>query len=46
MSTVVPESLALQRLYHWEATTPERVVFTQPYDGAAKGSGGFSRPPC
>jgi len=39
MSTVSPEALALQRLYHWEKTSPERVVFTQPYDGAAKGSG-------
>jgi long-chain acyl-CoA synthetase len=31
--------LALQRLYHWEKTSPSRVVFTQPYDGAAKGTG-------
>ena len=23
-------SLALQRLYHWERTTPDRTVFTQP----------------
>ena len=39
MSQVEPSALALQRLYHWEKTTPERVVFTQPYEGAAKGSG-------
>jgi long-chain acyl-CoA synthetase len=39
MTTVSPESLALQRLYHWEKTAPERVVFTQPYEGAAKGGG-------
>ncbi|HET9975886.1 MAG TPA: AMP-binding protein [Burkholderiaceae bacterium] len=37
MSAVAPEALALQRLYHWEKTTPERIVFTQPYDGASKG---------
>jgi len=39
MSTVAPEALALQRLYHWEKTAPERNVFTQPYEGAAKGGG-------
>ncbi len=39
MSNFDPESLALQRLYHWEKTTPDRVVFTQPYEGAAKGAG-------
>jgi long-chain acyl-CoA synthetase len=39
MNAVVPEALALQRLYHWEKTTPERIVFTQPYDGAAKRTG-------
>ena len=40
MSTdVAPEALALQRLYHWEKTADERRVFTQPYEGAAKGSG-------
>ena len=39
MSTVAPEALALQRLYHWEKTAGDRLVFTQPYDGAAKGSG-------
>jgi long-chain acyl-CoA synthetase len=30
MSTVPAETLALQRLYHWEATAPERVILTQP----------------
>jgi long-chain acyl-CoA synthetase len=39
MAQVAPDSLALQRLYHWEKTTPDRIVFTQPYDGAAKGAG-------
>ncbi len=39
MSNVAPDALALQRLYHWEKTTPDRIVFTQPYDGAAKGTG-------
>ncbi len=39
MAQAAPETLALQRLYHWEKTSPERVVFTQPYEGAAKGSG-------
>jgi long-chain acyl-CoA synthetase len=39
MTDVDPDSLALQRLYHWERTSPDRVVFTQPYDGAAKGTG-------
>ncbi len=29
-SNVSADALALQRLYHWESTTPERVVFTQP----------------
>jgi long-chain acyl-CoA synthetase len=37
MTTVAPESLALQRLYHWEKTAPARLVFTQPYEGASKG---------
>ncbi len=32
-STVSPDTLALQRLYQWEATTPDRVVFTQPLGG-------------
>ncbi|MFT3954137.1 MAG: AMP-binding protein [Piscinibacter sp.] len=30
---IAPEHLALQRLYHWEKTTPERNVFTQPMGG-------------
>ncbi len=29
-STVSADALALQRLYHWESTTPDRTVFTQP----------------
>lgn len=28
---VSAERMALQRLYHWERSTPDRVVFTQPY---------------
>ena len=39
MSTVAADALALQRMFHWEKTSPERVVFTQPYEGAAKGAG-------
>lgn len=31
--TIAPEQLALQRLYHWEKTTPDRTVFTQPMGG-------------
>jgi len=34
-STVSADALALQRLYHWESTTPERVVLTQPLGGGA-----------
>ena len=34
-STVSEDALALQRLYHWEKTTPERVVFTQPLGNGA-----------
>jgi len=30
---VSPEHLALQRLYHWEQTTPERTQFVQPLGG-------------
>jgi long-chain acyl-CoA synthetase len=30
---VSPDQLALQRLYHWEKTTPNRIVFTQPMGG-------------
>ncbi len=33
MSTVAPELLALQRLYQWEKTTPNKVTFTQPMGG-------------
>ena len=34
-STVPADALALQRLYHWEATMPDRVVLTQPLGGGA-----------
>ena len=27
------EALALERLYHWERTAPDRVVLTQPMSG-------------
>ena len=30
MSTVTPQMLALERLYHWEKNTPDRVALTQP----------------
>jgi len=30
MSKIAPEFLALQRLYHWEQTAPNRVALTQP----------------
>ena len=33
MSTMAPEMLALQRLYHWEKTSSSRVAFTQPMGG-------------
>jgi long-chain acyl-CoA synthetase len=34
MTSIVPaDTLALQRVYHWEQTTPERMVFTQPVGG-------------
>lgn len=39
MTTVAADTLALQRLYHWERTIPDRLLFTQPYEGAAKGNG-------
>jgi long-chain acyl-CoA synthetase len=39
MSQIEPQTLALQRLYHWEKTMAERVAMTQPYDGAAKAGG-------
>ena len=32
---VAPEQLALQRLYHWEKTSPGRVILTQPLGGGA-----------
>ncbi|MFP5397846.1 MAG: AMP-binding protein [Gammaproteobacteria bacterium] len=28
------DALALQRLYHWESTAPDKVAFTQPMGGA------------
>src|SRR6195952_4344759 len=34
MSDIASSSLALQRLYHWERTAPDRTVFTQPMGGA------------
>ncbi len=33
MSKIAPEYLALQRLYHWEKTAPNRVALTQPMGG-------------
>ena len=30
---ITPDALALQRLYHWESTAPDRVVLTQPMGG-------------
>ncbi|MBI5272174.1 MAG: AMP-binding protein [Burkholderiales bacterium] len=30
---VDPAALALQRLYHWERTAPDRIAFTQPMGG-------------
>ncbi len=32
-SIVSADALALQRLYHWEKTSPDRVLFTQPLGG-------------
>jgi long-chain acyl-CoA synthetase len=32
-ATTAPETLALQRLYHWEKTAPDRVALTQPQGG-------------
>jgi long-chain acyl-CoA synthetase len=32
-ANVSADKLALQRLYHWESSTPQRVVFTQPVGG-------------
>ena len=34
-SIVSADALALQRMYHWESTTPDRKVFTQPQGGGA-----------
>ena len=34
-TAAAPDALALQRLYHWEKTAPDRVVFTQPTGGGA-----------
>ncbi len=34
-SIVADDALALQRLYHWERTTPDRVALTQPLGGGA-----------
>ena len=34
-AAVAPEQLALQRLYHWEKTAPDRVILTQPLGGGA-----------
>ncbi len=33
MSPAPSSSLALQRLYHWERTSPDRTAFTQPMGG-------------
>jgi len=33
MSTISPDTLALQRLYYWEETAPKRVALTQPMGG-------------
>jgi long-chain acyl-CoA synthetase len=33
MNTVKPESLALQRLLHWERTAPQRIALSQPMGG-------------
>jgi long-chain acyl-CoA synthetase len=35
MSIIAAEFLALQRLYHWEKTEPNRVALTQPMGGGA-----------
>jgi long-chain acyl-CoA synthetase len=32
-TTVSNDALALQRLYHWEKTAPNRIAFTQPLGG-------------
>lgn len=32
-SSALPETLALQRIYHWERQAPDKTVFTQPMGG-------------
>jgi long-chain acyl-CoA synthetase len=32
-ATADDNALALQRLYHWESTTPDRIAYTQPLGG-------------
>ena len=32
---IKPDSLALQRLVHWEKTAPDRIAYTQPTGGGA-----------
>ena len=34
-TTIADDALALQRLYHWEATEPNRVILTQPLGAGA-----------
>ncbi|KNZ34115.1 MAG: AMP-binding acetyl-CoA synthetase [Methylibium sp. NZG] len=34
-TSIAPSALALQRLYHWEKTQPDRTVLTQPMGGGA-----------
>ncbi|MFM6985251.1 MAG: AMP-binding protein [Hydrogenophaga sp.] len=37
MHTIAPEFLALERLYHWERTAPNRIALTQPMgDGTVR----------
>jgi long-chain acyl-CoA synthetase len=35
VAIVDDDALALQRLYHWETTAPDRVALTQPIGGGA-----------
>lgn len=35
VDVVADDALALQRLYHWETTAPDRVALTQPIGGGA-----------
>jgi len=39
-ATVDDSTLALQRLYHWESTSPDRIAFTQPL--GKEGGGGLA----